>query len=50
MGNGGSGLETRDWGIETGEWGIETGDRGLENRETRQRLFLQPGCFLTYFL
>jgi len=56
----------RDWGLGTGGWGSEAGSRqrkaesrqpivdsldwGMENREPRQRLFLQPGCFLTYFL
>lgn len=58
---GGWGLGSRDWGMGNRDWGLETGDSGLETRDwgletgdsrigSRQRLFLQGGCFLTYFL
>ena len=49
MGNGGWRLGTRDWGLRIG-----SREPTAESRKpiagSRQRLFLQPGCFLTYFL
>lgn len=40
-------LGTGGWGLGNGDWRLETGDWGVGSR---QRLFLQPGCRLTYFL
>ena len=59
MGNGewGMGIGSREPGADSGKPKAESRqpiadslDWGLENREPRQRLFLQPGCRLTYFL